>query len=374
METSGNSRSNTQCICCNKHIDNDALIDTSNKYISPNCLQYHFYCTTCALTIINQSLSLYNQAPKCIVSTCNQPFNISSSKIINSKLFEQYDVNIKQYNHDKYLLYAYIRQNKNNIKLFPVDIIELINSFYKLILITKMSCDNCYNSTYNKQIECNKCESNGYLYRISLKKIISTQKRCALCNQYCSSSKIIYWNGCNHTYCHKCMLIDLKYIEEKIRFDRIPQCNVSGCKKELTKQSLELIYLFFKSPGTDIMKVYYATKLDMMHKSKIYFECELCNCWHTKEYMFMLSNCGCKGTKQCIKKLIENTVSTLIVQCKCGTAIDMNDMILSGYWDDTYYDMWNYNTLNNITTSIVRHESNSYQISDGYVTNEWLCD
>eukprot|EP01084_Bolivina_argentea_P154399 269151_1 len=102
-----NHSKTARCICCHGY---DLLFD---KFSSPNCFdEFHCYCIKCALKIINQSLSLYNQIPNCVIPNCNMEFNISLSTAINLELFVQYKIDIKQYEKDQILLHAYIQQKK----------------------------------------------------------------------------------------------------------------------------------------------------------------------------------------------------------------------------------------------------------------------
>eukprot|EP01084_Bolivina_argentea_P121243 214869_1 len=149
-----------ECIECSRCVLFDEL------YVSPNCFSdnqtNHYYCIHCASKIINESLSLLNETPKCIISSCNKSFNVSLSKVINHELFSQYqlnDNNISQYKNDEFLLYGYIRENKKlTSRLFPKEIIALIHDFYKLVFFTKLPCDNCNNTGYDK---CHMCNGKG---------------------------------------------------------------------------------------------------------------------------------------------------------------------------------------------------------------------
>eukprot|EP01084_Bolivina_argentea_P105791 189448_1 len=137
----------------------------NNLFVSPNCFVRgktdHYYCTGCASKIINESLSLLNETPKCIIRNCNKSFNISFSKAINKKLFTRYKTKrkkVKQYKNDELLLHGYIRQHKNNNNSFPTDIIQLVHDFYKLSFLTALPCENCNSKGLQK---CNKCNGDG---------------------------------------------------------------------------------------------------------------------------------------------------------------------------------------------------------------------
>eukprot|EP01084_Bolivina_argentea_P166495 289042_1 len=65
----------------------------NQRFISSNCKSDHFYHIKCAAKMINESLSVSNEIPKCLMANCNKSFNISLSKPINKKLSKQYQIN-----------------------------------------------------------------------------------------------------------------------------------------------------------------------------------------------------------------------------------------------------------------------------------------
>eukprot|EP01084_Bolivina_argentea_P034206 63310_1 len=188
------------CLYCNKGI----LI--SDKFVSPNCsendLIKHYYHNKCASKIINESLSLFNEIPKCvkckksfnkslksfnnIASKQNTfyPFNLYSlSETVNDTLLLRYKMNqskSKQYKTDNVLVFGYIRHNKNENMLFPIEIINLIHDFYKLVIYSTMLCNNC-NSL---GVENYFCCANG-----------KVQTKCTY--KYCANGKVPIIQDCN---------------------------------------------------------------------------------------------------------------------------------------------------------------------------------
>eukprot|EP01084_Bolivina_argentea_P123332 218559_1 len=184
-----------------------------------------------------------------------------------------------------------IQQNKKDNMLFPIDVIDIIHHFYKVVLITQIAVDS-----YHKIYKC-----NTYEYYIDLNKVILFQQRCILCHKYYLVDKIFFWPDCDHAFCSQCILSHLNTIEGTIETNKIPICVVNDCKSELSKKSLESIYKFSVDVDKNWVRVYHATSLDIMHKKKTCFECKLCTNWHQKEDLFLLG-CGCTVTTNCIYK------------------------------------------------------------------------
>ena len=111
----------------------------------------HTYCFLCASKLINSSLSLLNEVPRC--GLCDKVFNIARCPRLNESLLPKYQTkqsDLEFFRMDQLLLLGFIREILPNC-IFPRELTELIQDCYKLV--------------YFSVLECAACESTGCVSR-----------------------------------------------------------------------------------------------------------------------------------------------------------------------------------------------------------------
>eukprot|EP01083_Nonionella_stella_P001781 5101_1 len=163
----------------------------------------HKYCNKCATKMINQSLALLNQIPKCIhsqdhVTTCNQVLSNSTGDLLRDSLLKRYKVQntprcvkrgchtllsnlngdilrdhlpkkydvsndiatLNTHHYSAYLVCGYIRSIRQSTH-HRSEMIGLIFKYYELQMSTKTGCYNC-DSVGHIVHECSACHGFGY--------------------------------------------------------------------------------------------------------------------------------------------------------------------------------------------------------------------
>ena len=137
----------------------------------------HVYCTKCAITNINVSLSYCNKLPRCkveisqsenFITRCNQLLaNIGASRLRQVTL-KRYQFNRRRKNSilssdgKDYLITGYIKSILNTTTTFiPMNIISLMFDFYSLIYHMNIPCESCKHTGIKYRL-CGNCNGEGY--------------------------------------------------------------------------------------------------------------------------------------------------------------------------------------------------------------------
>ena len=259
----------------------------------------HQYCHQCLAKIINESLSLLNQIPKCIYPDCNQlttrrPRHLVSRKYKPKHSFIQSESLLL-------LLHGYVSKSY----MIPDDIILLIFNYCYLIYDIEVTCDNCCGSgkqfdcytrcdtcnnvlydifkykcwscgegkriKFLKVVQCRRCWGDGTIMRLDFKKICNNQSLCIKCNTYSLNDRIFYWTECKHIYCAQCFT-KLRVIKDN--FKTFPKCIASECYQALDKM-------------------------------RTVFECTKCESYHMYKDLFLWSVCEHPYSKMCAKECVD---------------------------------------------------------------------
>eukprot|EP01084_Bolivina_argentea_P105789 189446_1 len=104
----------------------------------------HLYCQDCAAHIINQSLSLLNEIPKCTYKQCNSSLTINYKGCINNQLLQKYQFkgDFRVYYHEQCLIFGYIKNMKCK-SIVPTEVMILIWDYYNTIYHKNTSCNTC---------------------------------------------------------------------------------------------------------------------------------------------------------------------------------------------------------------------------------------
>eukprot|EP01083_Nonionella_stella_P307055 1077755_1 len=161
------SSTHIRCVKCRRIKFDSADL---NGCVSPTCHDpTHCYCIRCAIRIIEQSLSLLNEIPTCIISDCGKPFDLSQPTMfnaLNERLPRQYSTpkshSIAQYKHEAYLVNGYIRVHNHELTIIPTALTALIHNFYKLVCHSYRGCEMCHGVKRPPLIPCEPCQSSGF--------------------------------------------------------------------------------------------------------------------------------------------------------------------------------------------------------------------
>eukprot|EP01084_Bolivina_argentea_P105788 189445_1 len=162
-----NSSNNPKCQACWTH-----CTETESAFMCINCKQIHSdqifrwtkcnhtYCIKCSANLINKSLSLTNEMPRCIHSKCNQSLNIENGDLFKDLLLKKYQItqNIKLFDRTQHLISGYIRQINTNI---PHEVMLSVHDFYNLVYCAKINCYQCKTLGF-ELLDCKKCNGLGY--------------------------------------------------------------------------------------------------------------------------------------------------------------------------------------------------------------------
>jgi len=129
----------------------------------------HCYCIECADKVINDSLSIHNQPPKCMHSDCDQPLDHEHAQSIpinlRTALSPKYKTHREQmhvvsdYEQSESLVAGYLRIESPSDRV-PNDVAWIIFDFFRLIYFSRTRCLLCECKGY-EYMSCTQCEGRG---------------------------------------------------------------------------------------------------------------------------------------------------------------------------------------------------------------------
>ena len=182
--------------------------DINQRFTWTKC--HHEYCVKCASNIMNESLSLSNEIPRCIYPSCIQLLSNEHADSIKFSLLSRYQIQlpIQHFDTNQFLIYGYTRENSQTLDIIPSDIIFAISNYVTIIYYNKIDCyvcqgygecisnctrcngygtssycECCYGQGYiQDEIDCNSCDMTGHIQCYNCKGNGSLRRICKTCD------------------------------------------------------------------------------------------------------------------------------------------------------------------------------------------------